>query len=88
MLSVSLADQQNSVVQTIHSFSGALTEATTRRIQVQAKLRCREAIIDGEVAAPDEKGVTRVSDVRGALQLPSLLAYFTPAGAPSRDPST
>jgi ATP-dependent DNA ligase len=41
-----------------------------------AKLPCREAIIDGEVAAPDKRGVARVSDVRGALQLPSLLAYF------------
>ncbi len=39
VLSVSLADQRNSVSQTIQSFSSALTDTTTRRIQVQAKLR-------------------------------------------------
>jgi bifunctional non-homologous end joining protein LigD len=40
------------------------------------RLPCREAIIDGEVAAPDKKGVTRVADVRGALSHPKRLAYF------------
>ncbi len=39
VLSVSLADQQNGVTQTINSFNAALTEATTRRIGVEAKLR-------------------------------------------------
>jgi bifunctional non-homologous end joining protein LigD len=41
-----------------------------------AGLPCREAIIDGEVAAPDENGVTRVGDVRSALLHPERLAYF------------
>jgi bifunctional non-homologous end joining protein LigD len=41
-----------------------------------AKLQCRDAIIDGEVAAPDENGVTRVGDVRSALHHPERLAYF------------
>jgi bifunctional non-homologous end joining protein LigD len=36
---------------------------------------CGEAI-DGEVAAPDEHGVTRVGDVRSALHHPERLAYF------------
>jgi bifunctional non-homologous end joining protein LigD len=40
------------------------------------ELPCREAIIDGEVAVPDEHGVTRVGDVRSALQQPERLAYF------------
>lgn len=38
VLSVSLADQQNSITQTINSFNSALTEAVARRIQVSAKL--------------------------------------------------
>jgi bifunctional non-homologous end joining protein LigD len=41
-----------------------------------AELPCREAIIDGEVAAPDEHGVTRVGDIRSALHQPERLAYF------------
>jgi ATP-dependent DNA ligase len=41
-----------------------------------ALLPCREAIIDGEVAAPDEHGVTRVTDVRGALRQPERLIYY------------
>ena len=41
-----------------------------------AELPCREAITDGEVAAPDEHGVTRVGDVRSALHHPERLAYF------------
>jgi bifunctional non-homologous end joining protein LigD len=41
-----------------------------------AELPCREAIIDGEVAAPDEHGVTRVGDVRRALHHPEWLEYF------------
>jgi bifunctional non-homologous end joining protein LigD len=41
-----------------------------------ADLPCRDAIIDGEVAAPDEHGVTRVGDVRSALHHPERLAYF------------
>jgi bifunctional non-homologous end joining protein LigD len=41
-----------------------------------ATLPCRAAIIDGEVAAPDELGVTRVGDVRSALHHPERLAYF------------
>jgi bifunctional non-homologous end joining protein LigD len=41
-----------------------------------AALPVREAIIDGEVAAPDERGVTRVGDVRGALAHPERLAYY------------
>jgi bifunctional non-homologous end joining protein LigD len=41
-----------------------------------AELPCRGAIIDGEVAVPDEHGVTRVSDVRSALYRPERLAYF------------
>ncbi len=39
VLSVSAADQQNVVTQTIQTFSNALTEATTQRIQVAAKLK-------------------------------------------------
>lgn len=47
VLSVSLADQRNSVSQTIQSLSSALTETTTRRIQVDAKLRQLElAMVD------------------------------------------
>jgi capsular exopolysaccharide synthesis family protein len=45
VLSVSLADQQNGVSQTIHTFSAALTDATTRRIQVEAKLKQLEQAI-------------------------------------------
>jgi bifunctional non-homologous end joining protein LigD len=41
-----------------------------------AELHCRDAIVDGEVAAPDEHGVTRVGDVRSALIHPERLAYF------------
>jgi succinoglycan biosynthesis transport protein ExoP len=39
VLSVSLEDQQNGISQTMHSFGAALTDATTQRIQVQAKLK-------------------------------------------------
>jgi bifunctional non-homologous end joining protein LigD len=41
-----------------------------------AKLHCRDAINDSEIAAPDEHGVTRVGDVLGALHHPERLAYF------------
>jgi hypothetical protein len=44
-----------------------------------AKQPCREAIIDGEIAAPDENGVTRVGDVRGALDGAACLFRFRPA---------
>jgi ATP-dependent DNA ligase len=33
-----------------------------------ADLPCREAIVDGEVGAPDEHGVSRVSDVGSAAK--------------------
>jgi len=45
VLSVSLADQQNGVTQTINSFSAALTAATTRRIEVEARLRQLEKAV-------------------------------------------
>jgi bifunctional non-homologous end joining protein LigD len=41
-----------------------------------AKLHCRDAIIDGEVAVPDQIGGTRASNVRSALHHPERLAYF------------
>ncbi len=43
VLSMSMEDQQNNISQTINSFGHALTEATTRRIQVEAKLTQLEA---------------------------------------------
>jgi succinoglycan biosynthesis transport protein ExoP len=45
VLTVSLADQQNEIGQTIHSLSLALTEATGRRIQAEAKLQQLEAAV-------------------------------------------
>src|SRR6188474_2770146 len=45
-------------------------------------LPCHEAIIDGEVAVPDERGVTRVGDVRGALHHPErLISHSTCYGS-------
>lgn len=49
VLSVSLADQQNSVTQKINSFGAALTEATQRRIRIEAKLRQLEAAAQHDV---------------------------------------
>ncbi len=46
VLSVSVADQQNVVTQSIHSFSAALTAAMTNRIQLSARLRQLEAALD------------------------------------------
>ena len=41
------------------------------------KLACREAIIDGEVAAPDEHGVTRAEGLREIVaSKPARLVYF------------
>ncbi len=48
VLSVSLADQQNGVTQTINSFSAALTTATTRRIQVEAQLKQLERAVQDD----------------------------------------
>lgn len=45
VLSVSLADQQNGIAHTINSFGHALTEATTKRIQVEARLRQLEGAL-------------------------------------------
>jgi len=39
-------------------------------------LPCREAIIDGEVAAPEANGVSRTLAVRRALQRPHMLTYY------------
>jgi capsular exopolysaccharide synthesis family protein len=47
VLSVSLRDQQNGVSETIHSFGAALTDATTRRIQLRARVnQLEEALND------------------------------------------
>lgn len=45
VLSVSLEDQQNNVTQTINRFSAALADTTTRRIDVEAKLRQLESAL-------------------------------------------
>ncbi len=45
VLSVSLADQQNGVTETLNSFSAALTVATTRRIQIEAQLKQLERAV-------------------------------------------
>lgn len=59
VLSVSLEDQQNGISQTIHSFGAALTDATARRIQAQAKLKQLEQASSGD---PMQVHVTLVAN--------------------------
>jgi len=59
VLSVSLADQQNGIIQTINNFGNALTAATARRIEVEAKLAQLEAALRDD---PTQVHATLVSE--------------------------
>lgn len=68
VLSVSLADQQNGITQTIHNLSAGLTEVTTRRIQLQAKLTQLEQAVGGS-ADPMQVHASLVSASEAVSQL-------------------
>jgi capsular exopolysaccharide synthesis family protein len=66
VLSVSMADQQNGIAQTMQNFGNALAQTTTKRIQVEAKLRELESALADD---PMQVHVVLVSENRAIAEL-------------------